>query len=368
MGLLAAGFAAVGTLASQVAVTRRRASVLAGAVLAGALVVRVLAAATATPDWLWWATPFGWVGFLHQADAARPAVLAALTAFVVAVLAAGFALARRDLQRGIVAGEGASAAQGRPVGGQLGLTVRLTGAAAAAWAGVLAAAALVFALLADDFVAVVADMPDAVAVLEQLGYTALDTIEGFVALVLAWFFLLGVALFAVAQATAIRQEEASWRIEHLLARPQGRVRWLVTRTVAAAAGLVVLALAVALAVWVGTALGGAALAADDALWAGLNLLPAALLFLGLGVLLFGVLPRLTGPLAYGLVIGAYLLDFVGPLLDLPDALLDASPFRHLAEVPVADADLAAAASMMLLGGLAAALGTAAFRRRDLKEA
>ena len=368
MGLLAAGFAAVGTLSSEVATTRRRASILAGAVLAAALVVRVLAAATATPDWVWWATPFGWVGFLHEVDAARPAVFAALTAFVVAVLAAGFALARRDLHHGLVGGAGTTAAQGRPVGGQLGLTVRLTGAAAAAWAGVLAAAALVFAFLADDFVAVVADMPDSVAALEQLGYTALGTIEGFVALVLGWFFLLGVALFAATQAAAIRQEEASWRIEHLLARPQGRARWLATRTVATAAGLVVLALAVGLAVWAGTALGGSALAAGDALRAGLNLVPAALLLLGLGILLFGVLPRLTGPLAYALVIGAYLLDFVGPLLDLPDALLDVSPFRHLAEVPVADADLAAAAVMVLIGALFAGLGIAAFRRRDLEEA
>jgi len=34
---------------------------------------------------------------------------------------------------------------------------------------------------------------------------------------------------------------------------------------------------------------------------------------------FGLLPRLTAPLAFGLVIAAYLLDFVGPLLELPDA-------------------------------------------------
>jgi ABC-2 type transport system permease protein len=366
MGLLAAGSAAIGTLASQVAATRRRATQLAGAVLAAALVVRVSAAATATPDWVWWATPFGWVGFLHEADAVRPAVFAAFTALVMVLLAAAFTLATRDLHAGLVTAK-SSPSRARPVGAQLGLTVRLTGAAVAGWAAVLGVAAFVFALLADDFVGLL-DMPETAAVYEQMGYTALHTIEGFVALVLGWFFFAGVALFTAAQTAAIREEEASWRIEHLLARRVGRVRWLLMRTMAAAVGIVVLGIAVAIAVWAGTALGGTALAVGDALLAGVNLMPAALLFLGLGILVFGLAPRLTAPLTFGLVIAAYLLDFVGPLLELPDTLLDASPFRHLAEVPVTGPDAAAAAVMVLIGALAAALGIAAFRRRDLKEA
>ena len=368
MGLLATGSAAVGTLASQVATTRRQATRLAGAVLGAALVVRVLAAATTTPDWVWWATPFGWIGFLHEADAARGMVFTAFAALVVVLLATAFILARRDLHAGLVSADERSAKTTRSLGGQLGLTARLTSLAALGWAGVLAAAAFVFTVLTDDFVAVVSDMPEATAMVEQMGYTAMDTPDGFVALVLGLFFFVGVALFPAAQVAAIREEEASWRIEHLLARPIGRVRWLATRTLAAAVGVAVLALAVAVAVWAATTLGGTALSAGDALLAGINLMPAAWLFLGLGVLVFGLVPRLTAPLAYGFVIAAYLLDFVGPLLELPDALLDASPFRHLAEVPVADLDVTAAAIMLGIGALAAVAGIAAFHRRDLKEA
>jgi ABC-2 type transport system permease protein len=368
MGLLAASFAAVGTLASQMAGARRQVNRLAGAVLAAALAVRVLAAATSTPDWVWWATPFGWVGFLHEADAARPAVFAAFAALIAVLLAAAFILARRDLHAGLGSGAERGAAQTRPVGGHLGLTARLTSGAAAGWGVVLAAAAFLFALLADDFAAVMADMPDATEIYEQMGYTALQTTEGLVALILGTFLFVGVALFSAAQAAAIRDEEATWRIEHLLARPLGRVRWLATRTAAAAAGVVVLALAVGLAVWVGTALGGRAIAAGDALLAGINLIPAALLFLGLGILLFGLVPRLTAPLAYGVVLAAFLLDFVGPMLELPDALLNASPFSHLAAVPAADMNVTAAAIMLGVGLLAAALGITAFRHRDLKEA
>ena len=368
MGLLAASFAAVGTLTSQLAVTRRRATQLAGAILAAALAVRVLAAATTTPDWMWWTTPFGWIGFLHEADAARGTVVAAFAVLLLVLLGAALTLARRDLHTGVLGGAEATEVRARPVGGQLGLTARLTGPAVAGWAAVLAAVALVFSLLTDDFVAVIADMGEATELYEQMGYTALHTPQGFVAIVLGIFFYVGVALFAAAQTAAIRDEEASWRIEHLLVRPVGRVRWLATRTLAAALGIVLLAVTVGLAMWAGTALGGTALTVGDALATALNLMPAALLFLGLGVLLFGLLPRLTAPLTYGAVIAAYLLDFVGPLLDLPDAVLDASPLRHLAEVPVADLDGAAAAIMLAIGALAATAGIAAFRRRDLKEA
>ena len=368
MGLLAAAFAAVGALTSQVAATRRRATQLAGAVLAAALAVRVLAAATGTPDGVWWATPFGWIGFLHEADAARGAVFAAFAVLLVVLLAAAFTFARRDLHAGLVSADERSVEGARTVGGQVGLATRLTGLATLGWAAVLAAVAFVFTVLTDDFVAVVADLPEATAFVEQMGYTAMHTPEGFVALVLGLFLFVGVALFAAAQAAAIREEEASWRIEHLLARPVGRVRWLTTRTLAAAVGLVVLAVAVGVAVWAATALGGTALAVGDALLAGVNLIPAAWLFLGLGILVFGLAPRLTGPLAFGVVIAAYLLDFVGPLLELPDVVLDASPFRHLAEVPVAGLDVTAALIMLLIGTLAAVLGIALFRRRDLKEA
>ncbi len=368
MGLLAAAAAAAGALTSQLASSRRRATSLAGIALGVALAVRVLAAASGTPDWVWWATPFGWVGFLHEADGMRPAVLTAFTAVVVVLLAAAFALARRDLGAGVVGAVERSGARVRSVGGQFGLAARTTAVAVLGWGVVLAATAFVFAVLADDFTAVMADMPEAATMVEQMGYTALHTSEGFVALILGMYLAVGVALFAAAQSAAVREEEATWRVEHLLARPVGRVRWLTTRTLAVAVGVVALSLVVAMALSAGTAVGGTAIAVGDAARAGINLIPAALLFLGLGVLLLGLVPRLTAPVAFGLVVGAYLLDFVGPLLELPDAVLDVSPFRHLAAAPVEALDLTAATVMLGIAVLSAAVGIAAFRRRDLKEA
>jgi ABC-2 type transport system permease protein len=129
----------------------------------------------------------------------------------------------------------------------------------------------------------------------------------------------------------VHDVEATWRIEHLLVRPVGRVRWLGTRVLTAAVAVVVIAL-------------------------------------GVGTGLFGLVPRLTAPLTYGLVVGSYLLDFVGGFLELPEWVLDLSPFRHLAAVPAAGMDVGPALVMLAVGLLAAAAGVLAFRRRDLQEA
>ena len=368
MGLLAAAFAAVGTLTSQVAATRRRATQLAGAVLAAALAVRVLAAATGTPDGVWWATPFGWIGFLHEADAARGAVFAAFAVLLVVLLAAAFTFARRDLHAGLVSADERSVEGARTVGGQVGLATRLTGLATLGWAAVLAAVAFVFTVLTDDFVAVVADLPEATAFVEQMGYTAMHTPEGFVALVLGLFLFVGVALFAAAQAAAIREEEASWRIEHLLARPVGRVRWLVTRLVVVAVAAAAIAVTGGIIAWFATVMVDVPITFVDGVLAGVNLIPLAWLILGIGVALFAFVPRLAGPVTYGLVVVAFALDFVGGLLDLPEWVLELSPFRHLASVPAVDLDVPAALIMLAIGLVGAALGTLVFRRRDLQEA
>ena len=62
---------------------------------------------------------------------------------------------------------------------------------------------------------------------------------------------------------------------------------------------------------------------------------------------------------------AYVLQMVGPLLEWPEWLLNLSPFRHLANAPIAPIAWTAsgwlAAAALLLG----ALGFLAFQRRDL---
>ena len=364
MGLLASSFALVGALASQVAASRSRALALAASVLALALALRFAAAASGTPAWFWWTTPFGWVGHLHAVDEARAQVLLAFLALVGALGVPALWLARRDLHAALVGAETRRQPRGSPRD-HVDLARHLATGPTVAWSAAAAALALLFGLLVSDFSAAIADLPTSVAFMQQLGWLELDTAEGMLAMVFVFPTLL-LALSAATHTAAIREEEASWRIEHLLARPLGRTRWLLTKGFTAALAIAVMALCAAFAAWLGAFVSGTVLAPGGALLMALNLLPLGLLVLGIGVGLIGLAPRLTAPATFGVVVAAFLLDFIGPLLQLPEALLDLSPFRHLAAVPAEPIALGPALVMLGIGVGAAALGILAFRHRDLQ--
>jgi ABC-2 type transport system permease protein len=99
--------------------------------------------------------------------------------------------------------------------------------------------------------------------------------------------------------------------------------------------------------------------------AGVNCLPVALLFLGIGALAYALAPRASTGISYGLVAIAFLWQLFGALLGAPRWLVDLSPFEHVGPVPAQAFRLGPAAAMVAIGAAAAAVALAAFRRRDL---
>jgi ABC-2 type transport system permease protein len=367
MGLLAAVFAAAGALASQLATSAQRAMALASGFLGVTLALRFVAAASGTPDWVWWTTPFGWVGHLHEVDGARPLVIASLASALAAMTVPSLVLARRDLHGGWLGETSAAAGALRSPRGHVGLAWHQIARPAAAWSAAVAAIGFLFGILVNDFVAAMAELPGSTGFLLQIGWLGIETPEGILAMTFMFPMLL-LTLFAAGQAAAIRDEEASWRLEHLLVRPLSRSRWLVTRAVGSALAVAVVAISAALAAFIGTNLTGVALRLNDALALAVNMLPLGWVFLGLGIGLAGAAPRVAGAVTFSLAILAFVLDFVGAVLGLPEAVIDLSPYRHLAAVPATEIAVGPAVVMLLVGGGCAALGIAAFSRRDLQEA
>jgi ABC-2 type transport system permease protein len=99
--------------------------------------------------------------------------------------------------------------------------------------------------------------------------------------------------------------------------------------------------------------------------AGLNVVPAAVLVLGLGTLAFGVRPRAVSTVAYGAIAWSFLVEIIGGLINASHWVLDTSLFHQLTAAPSIAPDWRAGAAMAGLGVLTAALGTVAFRYRDL---
>ena len=181
------------------------------------------------------------------------------------------------------------------------------------------------------------------------------------------FFAFGSFILGLAGASFLAgwaSDEGRRRLDLVLAAPLSRVRWAIESGlgVLAAIGLMSLVLAVFVAAGV-TTQGGVVL--DPVLGVGvLGLATAA--YAGVGLAAGGLVrASLAAPVAAGLVIATFLLDTLGEALDLPDAVLDLSLYRHLGQpmVGVFEPVGIVAAAVLTFGGLF--VGAWGLRRRDL---
>jgi ABC-2 type transport system permease protein len=181
------------------------------------------------------------------------------------------------------------------------------------------------------------------------------------------FFVLVTTLFACSQIGAARREEAGEQLETVLALPVSRTGWLGGRLLLAVAGAAALGLAAGLLAWAGAAAQSAGVSLTRLLEAGLNCLPTAVFFLGLGALAYALVPRSGTAIAYGLVVLAFVWDLLGSLVGAPHWLLQLTPFEHVGLVPAGPFKWEAALVLLAVGAGTSGLALASFRRRDLRE-
>ena len=353
-------FAAVAAVACQVAPTHRGAQAIGGAALALALLVRIAADLASGAGWARWATPLGWAEEARPVTGNTPAVYALFLAATAALATVAVLLAaRRDVGTGLIGGRRTPRSHLRMLGSTWQAAVRAERTTLLVWL----AAAGAFAVVIGAFARSIADE----ARRAQLPAYAAEatTARGYLALTFS-FFALVVALFATSHLHGIRDEESSGRLETLLALPVSRRRWLGGRLLVAAASSVALALLIGILAWAGAAGAGAGVGLASLLTAGANCIPAALLFLGAGALLFAAAPRLGGGGALALVGAAFLWELVGALLGAPSWALSASPFHHIAVVPLRPFDAPGAAVMLAAAAVSSGAALALFARRDLQ--
>jgi ABC-2 type transport system permease protein len=363
----AAMFAAVGVLASQLTATRHDANLIGGAVLAAAYLTRMAADSDPRIGWLRWASPIGWVEELRPLTGSHWAAFLPIGALPAGALTTALVLAaRRDVGAGALGERPPRRPRLGLLGGSSGLTLRLAGPSLAAWSAALAATGLVLGLVTQSAGQSLQGSPTLERVIGRLGATHAGA-----ATYLGFVFLTAAALVAVAvagQVGALRNEEAGGHLDHLLVRPLARWRWLAVR-LAVGAGLAVGAAALTgVAAWIGAATQHAAVGFGDLVEAGLNAAPPALFVLGIGALTYGLWPRAAAAVTYGLVVWSFLVETLASVTHTGQWLRDTSPFLHITPAPAAAPDWTAAAWLAGLGLLAAAVGVAAFNRRDLQVA
>jgi ABC-2 type transport system permease protein len=312
--------------------------------------------------WLRWTSPLGWVENLAPLTTPRPVAFLPIVLLVAATAGAAVVLSgRRDVGDGAWARADRVRRAHRPIRGPVALTARLERGVAAAWIGGLALLAAVFGAAAraaaggglgnKSIGQVVGRAGTGAPAATWLGYELL-----YVSAILAFA--------AAAQISATRADEADGLVDNLLVRPLTRRRWLLTRIGLAAVAVFVAGVASGVGGWLGVG-GGKGLGLGRMLQAGVSIAVPGLVVLGLGTLVYGLLPRLAAPVLYAFVLWSFVVSVIGATITTSRWLLDTSLLTHLGAVPATEPRWGVVLTMLGICVVAASLGVVAFERRDL---
>ncbi|MFJ2850289.1 ABC transporter permease [Streptomyces rubiginosohelvolus] len=354
-------FAGVAAITAQLTAHTRGASGLALAMIGASYVLR--ASGDVGNDALSWLSPIGWIQrtYVFVDDRWWPLALCLLLA--AATAAYGFVLStRRDVGAGLrparLGRRTASDALTRP----FGFALRLHRATLLGFAAGLCLMGVMYGSILGE----AADMVESVGQLQEAlkdigGATVAESFASMVMVVVA----VVAAVYVVMAALRPRAEENAGRAEPLLATGLSRNRWLGSHVAVALAG------GTALLVLAGLCFGvsGAASAGDGSLVLELTLAaavyaPALWVTVGVAVLLFGWFPR-AGAVAWIVPVYAFLVGYLGPILQLPVGLTNLSPFGHVPQLPAAPMTWTPLLALTAVAAGLIALGLAGFRRRDL---
>ncbi|GAA2029546.1 exporter of polyketide antibiotics [Agromyces tropicus] len=375
VGATGVAFLGLGLVAAQLFRTSRSANALSVALVIGAYVVRGIGDAlgeasddglSRTAAWPSWLSPIGWAQRTEPfaANDLVPLVLSLGLAAACIGLVFVFQSAR-DSGASLLPGRAGRPSAGVLLSGPTGLAWRLSLGAIISWAIGAAVAGALATTLTPLVGRIGADAPAIAETLRQIGGPDASLEEAFT---VTFFSMVGILAAAAALQAVIkaRQEETHGTAEPVLATPVPRRWWLGGYgLVGGFAILVVLGFAAVGALLGALASDDPAASAENALKSALAQAPAALVYLGLALLVFVLLPRLTIAVAWALLAAGAFFGVFGELLGLPDWVHDLSPFSH-APLPVAgEVDWTGGFWMLGIAGAAIALAVAAMGRREL---
>lgn len=358
-------FAAIAAVAAQLTTGGRAATALSAAVLAVVYVLRAVgdSASEGGPRWLSWLSPIGWAQQFRPYAGDRWWVLLITLGFAFATMAAAFALrARRDLGAGLLPSRPGPARAPGSLRSPLGLAWRLHRGSLLGWTVAFALVGALVGGMATE-VAGFLNNPDARDLITRLGgEQALS--DAFLAVEFGFLGLVASA-YGIQVVTRLRTEETGLRAEPLLAGAVSRVRWAMSHVLVALAGTTLLL--VVAGAGAGLVYGARAgdLGASGRVVAGaLVQLPAVWVLTALVVAVFGLAPRFVAA-GWAALAGVVLLGELGPLLELPPAVLDLSPFAHVPKLPGGSVSAGPLLGLIAVAACLGAVGLAGICHRDI---
>jgi ABC-2 type transport system permease protein len=356
-------FSAVGGLAAQLTGSARAATGLAMAVLGATYVVRAIGDTAPSAAWLRWLSPIGWSQQVRSYQGNQWWVLAIPLAFFAAVAVAAHAvLARRDHGAGLFRQRPGPAEASPLLGGPLGLAWRLQSGLFYGWAIGFVVLGLVFGNIATNIGDLLTGQT-AQEFIQKLGGVEALT-DAFMSTELGF---LGVftSVYGVQAVLRLRAEESELRAEPILSTKVSRAAWAGSHITVALAGTAMLCLLAGLAAGLSYS---AQTGHPDDFWrvlaAALVRIPASWVLVGIGTAAFGLLPRAVA-IGWAALVAFLLLGELGPLFELPQWVMNLSPYAHVPRLPGGEFSAVPVVSLTLLGAALLVVGLVGFRRRDV---
>lgn len=360
MGIVFAGVAAVTVQISQ---HSRGASGMAMAVIGLAYVLR--AAGDIGDGALSWLSPIGWAQATYVYVESRwwPLLLAVAAAAVLIAVAMNLST-RRDVGLGLRSPRPGAAGASTVLTKPLGFALRLHRGMLIGFMVGLFLFGVMYGAILDQVEKMLDSLPaqmrDSIA-----GIGGQTIVESFASMILVILAIIS-SVYVVVAVSRLRAEENAGRAEPVLATALPRTQWVISHLAVALMG----GAAVMISAGVGLGLAGAISTGDTGLLpkllgAAVAYVPALWVTAGIATVLFGWLPR-ASMLAWAVVVYAFIVGYLGQILQFPGWMSNLSPFGHVPRLPAADFT---ATPIVILTVVAAGLVTAGivgFRRRDLE--
>jgi ABC-2 type transport system permease protein len=367
-------FAAIAGVAAQVSTTQRGANGLAGAALGVAFLLRAVGDASGTvaksgveliSAWPSWLSPLGWGQQMRAFHQDNWGVLALFGVLFVGLVAMAYALEnRRDMGAGLI--EARKGPVSAPIGllSPGGLARRLHTWPLVAWGVALVITGVSFGSMGQSMEDFADDNPQFADFLLRVAPGA-SIGEVYFALVFG-FIAVAASGYTIQALLRMRAEEATGRLEPVLSTAVGRTQWLSSHGTFAAGGTVALMVACGGAAALSNGIAGGDFGAGwGVMSAAVVQVPAILALGGFVFAVFGLAPRWAGALSWAALAASFVVGQFGDLLELPQAVLNLSPFTHVPAVPAESLAMVPILMLLAVSGALVGIGVAGFRRRDL---
>ena len=354
-------YASIAAVAAQIASGARAAIAIGTGTIAVSFVLRAIG--DVGDGRLSWLSPIGWAQAIRAFVDERWWVLI----LPLATAAGGVALAvflqmRRDLGAGLIGQRPGRATALPGLRTARALATRLHRPTIIGWAIAMALLGFFYGIVADQAESILEDNPDMADFLAMLGTGSLT--DAFLATSMLMMGLMATG-YTVSAVLRMRTEETALRADLILTTQTSRRAWMGSHLLLAGGGTVTVMAVTGVAMGAGFAsVTGDVAQIPRMVGAALAMVPAMLVVAGVTTALYGLLPKWS-LLAWGFFVFVVVVGLLQTILDLPQWVLDVSPFQHVPAIPAAPFELMPVVWLLVVATALVGAGMVALDRRDI---